>query len=779
MALGSIVIDLLLKTGAFTTDAKQAEKRLQELQKTAISAGKAIGAGIAAGATVAAVALKDSINTMDEMSKSAQKVGITTEEFSKLNYAAGLADVSMETLVGSLGKLTKAQAEALKSTSQQAKIFDALGIAVKGSDGNLRESTEVLADFADRFQQLEGSPEAMAAGFAIFGRSFQNMIPLLKDGGDGIREAGEELEAFGGVLSTEAGNNAEAFNDNLSRLSVAAKSLAQAVATDLLPDLVTLTERFVTLAKDGHSVREMAIQVGEAFRLVANVADIFVTAFKTAGTVLAVFGAQAHGVALILKGDFRAGMELYKAATEGGEETLRDLYSDTPAPARTGSGGSGESTGGRRGRKVNIRDPDAATDDYTRKLQGVLDGSAGTADKAAKDAERRAREAERSAQEVAAAIADMQAAEVEWQRELSESGNPILDEYASRLDEVKDSAIDFAERGVPAEAIAEFTQRMEELATSIRDSDVAKYLREFQEETDAMAAALGGSATEGAYRFQQAIKALNEELAAGLITQDAYNQRLQVLRDMKDAPARGLLADLEFENQLLAMGNVERATAVQLRGMDSEAIQKYGEDIRRLNQEQMDLLDQVDIMDGMRDSFQGFTQDVIEGNQSIGDSFKDLFANIASMVAQRAAENWVDQLFGAAGTTQTGTAGGWLSTFAGLFTKKAAGGYISGPGTATSDSIPALLSNGEYVIKAAAVGEYGKEFFDSLNARRFAGGGYVGSPNIRTTTTSSTKRPVQQVFNTQIQGRMDRTTEEQFHRRQGREAARAMARTGR
>jgi hypothetical protein len=61
----------------------------------------------------------------------------------------------------------------------------------------------------------------------------------------------------------------------------------------------------------------------------------------------------------------------------------------------------------------------------------------------------------------------------------------------------------------------------------------------------------------------------------------------------------------------------------------------------------------------------------------------------------------------------------------GAGTKRAAGGIVYGPGTTTSDSIPAWLSNGEYVIKAAAVARYGKAFFDSVNTMRFAQGGYV------------------------------------------------------
>jgi hypothetical protein len=47
--------------------------------------------------------------------------------------------------------------------------------------------------------------------------------------------------------------------------------------------------------------------------------------------------------------------------------------------------------------------------------------------------------------------------------------------------------------------------------------------------------------------------------------------------------------------------------------------------------------------------------------------------------------------------------------------KFAAGGYVAGPGTGTSDSIPALLSNGEYVIRAAAVDRIGLGALDRLN----------------------------------------------------------------
>ena len=60
----------------------------------------------------------------------------------------------------------------------------------------------------------------------------------------------------------------------------------------------------------------------------------------------------------------------------------------------------------------------------------------------------------------------------------------------------------------------------------------------------------------------------------------------------------------------------------------------------------------------------------------------------------------------------------------------ATGGHVRGPGSGTSDSIPAYLSNGEYVIKAAAVARYGVAMFDRLNAMHFAQGGPVGGGSV-------------------------------------------------
>ena len=69
----------------------------------------------------------------------------------------------------------------------------------------------------------------------------------------------------------------------------------------------------------------------------------------------------------------------------------------------------------------------------------------------------------------------------------------------------------------------------------------------------------------------------------------------------------------------------------------------------------------------------------------------------------------------------------------GKLLKRSEGGIVRGPGTSTSDSIPALLSDNEYVIKASIVEKFGKSFFDKINS----GGNVTNTENSNTKNTEN------------------------------------------
>jgi lambda family phage tail tape measure protein len=233
MAAGSIIIDLLMKTGSFETDTKRAEKALKEFEKTATQWGKAV----AGAATVATVALgymvKQSIDAMDSMYKLAQTTGTTVEELSGLAYAAELAGTNQEQLGSGLVKLAKNMSEARQAAGDTRTAFEALGISV----GNLETATvkDTLLTIAEQFEGYADGVNKTALATALFGKSGAELIPFLNQGAAGIGELVKEAERLGVVFKEEDAKAAEVFNDTLTKLNTVVKGLTTQLAIELLP----------------------------------------------------------------------------------------------------------------------------------------------------------------------------------------------------------------------------------------------------------------------------------------------------------------------------------------------------------------------------------------------------------------------------------------------------------------------------------------------------------------------------------------------------------------
>lgn len=127
--------------------------------------------------------------------------------------------------------------------------------------------------------------------------------------------------------------------------------------------------------------------------------------------------------------------------------------------------------------------------------------------------------------------------------------------------------------------------------------------------------------------------------------------------------------------------------------------------------------------DGLTRGIESSLMSLAQGTMTLKDAIKNLALTVVNAMAQVAAQ----QLALQAVSGITGLFGG----AAGASVMAATGGYIRGPGTGTSDSIPARLSNGEFVVREAMVRKYGVGFLHAINRGRLAGfadGGLVSSP---------------------------------------------------
>lgn len=155
----------------------------------------------------------------------------------------------------------------------------------------------------------------------------------------------------------------------------------------------------------------------------------------------------------------------------------------------------------------------------------------------------------------------------------------------------------------------------------------------------------------------------------------------------------------------------------------NEALQKYDEEQQKINT--ISKIQQTS--NQLAKDFSGAITDWITGAQSFGDAMKSILKQLIAQLIQAA-------IYATIVAACTGGGGGFAARWKGAFGKcLATGGSVDGPGTGTSDSIPAMLSNGEYVLNAQAVERLGVPFLNGLNTGRlrgFASGGLVGSGGV-------------------------------------------------
>lgn len=194
-----------IKTVGTAVDA--AEKGLKIYAGTAMAAGTAL-----AGMTYKAAAGADDINTL------ATQTGLSVEQIQKFQYATDLIDVPLETLTGSMSKLTRNMDSAKKGTGAQAEAFKTLGVSITDNNGQLRNNQEVFNESIIALGKMENGTQRDALAMQLFGKSAQDLNPLILGGADALKELGDSADNAGLILSKDALGNLNEFNDSVDIL---------------------------------------------------------------------------------------------------------------------------------------------------------------------------------------------------------------------------------------------------------------------------------------------------------------------------------------------------------------------------------------------------------------------------------------------------------------------------------------------------------------------------------------------------------------------------------
>ena len=199
----------------------------------------------AAGSLIGLVELQEkAVEFGASLHEAAEQTGVAVEQLAVFRYATEQANVPIEALDHGLEKLNRGIALAAAGKNKDlAALFRHLHISLRDANGELKNAGDLMPLLAEAFSQNENEAVRARMSVALFGRSGQDLLPVLAGGKEGLEEMSKAAERFGLTLSKEDAESAHKMEESWKDLESAVKGVTLAIGRQLFPVLRPLVER--------------------------------------------------------------------------------------------------------------------------------------------------------------------------------------------------------------------------------------------------------------------------------------------------------------------------------------------------------------------------------------------------------------------------------------------------------------------------------------------------------------------------------------------------------
>nr|DAO00155.1 MAG TPA: tail tape measure [Caudoviricetes sp.] len=277
--LGDVVNGLTSKLGIQLPDGMKSSMNAMgslDTQSLALAGGFAAVAAAIIKAEKAMISMtKESAAFADNIITLSMQTGQSTQQLQEFAYASELIDVSVDTLQGSLTKLTNNMQDTMNGTGNAKASFDKLGVSVINAvDGSMRSANDVFYETIDALGQVKNETERDAMSMDIFGRSAQDLNPLIIQGSKTLKEYADEAHNVGYVLDDEALSALGAVDDAYQRLQKTQEGVKNQLSAEFAPYLEEFYGDVTTMVKDGGKALKDSGIVDSFGMLLDTVGDI-------------------------------------------------------------------------------------------------------------------------------------------------------------------------------------------------------------------------------------------------------------------------------------------------------------------------------------------------------------------------------------------------------------------------------------------------------------------------------------------------------------------------
>lgn len=303
--LGDVLNDLTGKLGVNLPEG--ATSTLNSMVSLGGELALLIGAFAAAAAAIVEVEKALANLTLEqaaaagEIQDVAMQTGLSTEAVQRYQYACDMIGVSFDTVASSQAKMIRSMADVQSGSETAAATWNQLGIEVMNADGSLRDAQEVFLEVIDVLGQIENATQRDAVSMEIFGRSAQDLNPLIVQGTDAFQAFYDEASDVKDILTDVQLETLAGLDDEMHRVEARFESGANSMALKFTPALQEFYEKTsegIKGIEEDFAASGLVTVFGSLLELVTALSP----AFDNLGEILKACSPVFYGIALVIAG---------------------------------------------------------------------------------------------------------------------------------------------------------------------------------------------------------------------------------------------------------------------------------------------------------------------------------------------------------------------------------------------------------------------------------------------------------------------------------------------
>lgn len=207
---------------------------------------------VLAGGKAFSEAIQTSVQAAVGAQQLGRALGITATQASVLKVAMDENFVSTEAVTGASNKI----ATTLKKNES---AFTQLGVATRDSNGNFRNSFDIMTDVNAKLGEFKEGTDRNVEGMKIYGRSWQEIAPTIRLTATAMEDAKEKAVSLGLVVGVEGIAQVQAYRTAMAGVHTVIDALGKVVGDALMPVLTSLGQWFVSVGPQAVAAMRAAI----------------------------------------------------------------------------------------------------------------------------------------------------------------------------------------------------------------------------------------------------------------------------------------------------------------------------------------------------------------------------------------------------------------------------------------------------------------------------------------------------------------------------------------